>query len=659
MKKPSSTFSHQKRFGQYFSGDKVAALLSLLLPQGLQYCSIIDPMVGNGDLLSAVVAKATKNVQMLGVEIDEPVAVACQKRLPQANIICEDAFQSKAVITEKGWDLVITNPPYVRYQLQNDDNSVMPTGNAIRDNLFTLLNQLSYLDAEEKQLLLQITQNYSGLSDMAVPSWILCASLVKTGGILAMVVPETWLNREYAKPIQYLLLKTFDVLTIARDVNACWFDNALVRTCLIVAKKKKIVPLSETSGEKTLFIDLGAGLVGECSLVDNLAWNGLSGEKALIDLLTRTVNAADNDFALESRSTMSLFPQMLASQRIPKWMSSGDFQTQNNASQLPRELGSILNSVPEQAYMTLGDFGIHCGQGLRSGANEFFYLEITDETDDKYSLFTSKWFGRGRTIEVPKKFIIRCVQNRRQVTGLVANPQALETGVLYLQDHIRPQDFNVCTHNAAERYKVLPSALNDYISTAEKYKNPRGISFREYSAVKPNEKKIDSQYERFWYMLPQFAPRHLPNLCITRVSSTAADCVYIPQSEENPIAVDANFVTLWGSSEETIKICLALLNSTWSKCYLELLCTVMGGGALKIEASHVRQLLFPKLDRRQLQRLSKYGITIAKKQKITPELRNAIDTTILESFTDEERLLMQIRALLRKKLNERGAKYEL
>lgn len=659
MKKPSSIFSHQKRFGQYFSGDKVAALLSLLLPQGLQYCSIIDPMVGKGDLLSAVVAKATKNVQMLGVEIDEPVAVACQKRLPQANIICEDAFQSIAVITEKGWDLVITNPPYVRYQLQNDDNSVMPTGNAIRDNLFTLLNQLSYLDAEEKQLLLQITQNYSGLSDMAVPSWILCASLVKAGGILAMVVPETWLNREYAKPIQYLLLKTFDVLTIARDVNACWFDNALVRTCLIVAKKKKIVPLSETSGEKTLFIDLGAGLVGERSLVDNLTWNGLSGEKALIDLLTSKVNAADNDFALESRSTMSLFPQMLASQRIPKWMSSGDFQAQNNASQLPRELDSILNSVPEQAYMTLGDLGIHCGQGLRSGANEFFYLKIAGEADDKYSLFTSKWFGRGRTIEVPKKFIIRCVQNRRQVTGLVANPQTLETGVLYLQDHIRPQDFNVCTHNAAERYKVLPSALNDYISTAEKYKNPRGISFREYSAVKPNEKKINSQYERFWYMLPQFAPRHLPNLCITRVSSTAADCVYIPQSEENPIAVDANFVTLWGSSEETIKICLALLNSTWSKCYLELLCTVMGGGALKIEASHVRQLLFPKLNRRQLQRLSKYGIAIAKRQKITPELRNAIDATILESFTDEESLLMQIRALLRKKLNERGAKYEL
>ena len=660
MKRPGSTFSHQKRFGQYFSGDKVAALLSLLLPQELKYDSIIDPMAGKGDLLNAVVFKATKNADVLGVEIDGPVAAACQKRLPQANIICEDTFQSEAIVTEKGWDLVITNPPYVRYQLQTDDNSVMPTGNAIRNNLLALLNKLPYLDVEERKMLLQITKNYSGLSDMAVPSWILCASLVKTGGILAMVVPETWLSREYAKPIQYLLLKTFDILTITRDVNACWFDNALVRTCLIVAKKKKDIPLSEATGEKTLLIDLGAELMGECSLVDNLTWHGLSGEKALVELLDRKANAAGNSFAMEIRSTMSFFPQMLASQRMPKWMLSGDFQVQNSVSQLPPELDNIiLKSVPEQAYMTLGDLGIYCGQGLRSGANEFFYLEIVDESGDKYSLRTNKWFEGGKTIEVPKKFIVRCVQNRRQVTGLVANPQALKTGVLYLQDHICPQDFNVCTHNATELYKALPNTLSDYISAAEGYKNPRGISFSEYSAVKPNEKKIDSQYERFWYMLPQLAPRHPPNLCITRVSSASSDCVYIPQSDENPIAVDANFVTLWGNSEENIKICLALLNSTWSKCCLELLCTVMGGGALKIEASHVRKLLFPKLNHCQLQRLSECGIAIAKGQKITAELRDAIDTTILGSFTDAESLLNQIKTLLQRKLNERGAKYEL
>lgn len=133
--------------------------------------------------------------------------------------------------------------------------------------------------------------------------------------------------------------------------------------------------------------------------------------KALIDLLTRTVNAADNDFALESRSTMSLFPQMLASQRIPKWMSSGDFQAQNNASQLPRELGSILNSVPEQAYMTLGDFGIHCGQGLRSGANEFFISRLLVRLMINIRCSRANGLGEGERLRFPKVYHSLCAES--------------------------------------------------------------------------------------------------------------------------------------------------------------------------------------------------------------------------------------------------------
>lgn len=659
MKKSSNTSSHQKRFGQYFSGDKIATLLSLLLPQELQYCSIIDPMAGKGDLLMAVVSKALPDAYILGVEIDEPIATICRKRLPQATIICGDAFQSKSIITEKGWDLVITNPPYVRYQLQNDDNSVMPTGISIRNNLFTLLNHLSYLSLEEKQLLLRITQNYSGLSDMAVPSWILCAALVKVGGILAMVVPETWLNREYSKPIQYLLLKNFDVLAVVRDVNACWFDNAQVRTCLVVAKKKEIISLVEATDAKTFIIDLGSELIGNHSLIDHLMWNGLIGKKSFASLLACKTNTIGNGFTAENRKTVSLFPYMLSAQHMPKWILPEDFQGTYHSYQLPLELKKILNGSFEQNYMTLNDLGVDCGQGLRTGANEFFYFKIISETDEKYVLRTAKWYDNSKVIEVPKKLIIRCVQNRGQVAGIVADPQVLETGILYLQDYIRSQDFEVCDYSMAQRYKSLPDILDDYISAAEEYKNPRGLSFNEYSAVKPNEKKRESRYERFWYMLPQFSPRHLPNLCITRVSSAAAECIFIPQSEKNLIAVDANFVTLWCNSEETVKICLALLNSTWSKCYLELLCTIMGGGALKIEASHVSKLLFPKLTHYQLRQLLKYGVQIMVEKKVSIALRDAIDAIILESFDDTERLSMQLKALLRKKLKERGAKYEL
>jgi hypothetical protein len=659
VKNIESTFSHQKRFGQYFSGKKVAALLSLLLPKGLQYDSIIDPMAGEGDLLNAVAPNATQGSHILGVEIDELVASACQKRLPQAMIICEDAFKSQAIITERGWDLVVTNPPYVRYQLQNDDSSVMPTGKSIRSNLGTLLTQLTYLDEDEKNLLLRIAKNYSGLSDMAVPSWILCAALVKMGGILAMVVPETWLNREYAKPIQYLLLKTFDILCIARDVNACWFDNAQVRTCILIAKKKQITPLSDVKGDTTLVIDLGSELVSEGSLIDNLTWKGVSGREALTNLLSSKTNASGHGFSVDIRKTTSLFPYLFATQRIPKWTLSSDFQCSNNIATLPLELCSVINDTSKHTYISLEDLGVHCGQGLRTGANDFFYFQIMSSTGNEYSLKTGKWFGEDKIIKVPHKYIIHCVQNRRQISGLAVNPKMIDTGILYLQDYIRSQDFVACTQSAANHFQELPSILNEYITAAEEYKNAKGISFKDYSAVKPNEKKFNSQYERFWYMLPHLSQRHIPNLCITRVSSTAAECIYVPQQKDRLIAVDANFVTLWGNSEETVKVCLALLNSTWSKCYLELLCTVMGGGALKIEASHLRNVLFPKFTSYQFHRLLDYGTRIADEGNISPELCAAIDSTVLEQFSDSEYLLVKIKKLLQKRLNERGAKYEL
>ena len=81
----------------------------------------------------------------------------------------------------------------------------------------------------------------------------------------------------------------------------------------------------------------------------------------------------------------------------------------------------------------------------------------------------------------------------------------------------------------------------------------------------------------------------------------------------------------------------------------------MGGGALKIEASHVGKILFPKLSDQQLQQLSECGTQIIREKKISQELRANIDNIVLEPFDDIENLIKQIDNLLRRKLNERGA----
>jgi hypothetical protein len=52
---------------------------------------------------------------------------------------------------------------------------------------------------------------------------------------------------------------------------------------------------------------------------------------------------------------------------------------------------------------------------------------------------------------------------------------------------------------------------------------------------------------------------------------------------------------------------LALLRSKWTICALELLGTVLGGGALKVEATHLRRLPLPLLTTRHVEVLADLG----------------------------------------------------
>ena len=211
----------KKRYGQYFSGKNVANTLVSFLPERATIKNVIDPMVGSGDMLVAVSGKITSIQKVCGVDIDSQAIATCRKRIPNAEVVEGSAFITDEVLNGSGWDLVITNPPYVRYQLFNtNDEYGLPTGDEVRRNLKDIILRASYVSEDERQLFLKVAENYSGLADLAVPSWVLCALITKKQGYLAMVVPETWLNRDYALPIHYLLLKTFEILTVAKDIDS-------------------------------------------------------------------------------------------------------------------------------------------------------------------------------------------------------------------------------------------------------------------------------------------------------------------------------------------------------------------------------------------------------------------------------------------------------
>ena len=250
----------RKLLGQFFTGMPLGKLLAhLALDSSTK--TVLDPMAGHGDLLDATwEAAETRHIiieRSDGIEVDERTASVCRERLTEIigthshtpqRIISGNSFaiDVMAQLPDEGYDLVITNPPYVRYQARkgfslSNDKVRTALGDIVNDRVPSL----------EKDTWQGLVMGYSGLADLSVPCWLLSGLLVRPGGRLALVAPATWRSRDYADLIQYLLLRCFNVEYVVEDTHPGWFNDALIRTHLIVAKRlpsdTSVKPLRERS----------------------------------------------------------------------------------------------------------------------------------------------------------------------------------------------------------------------------------------------------------------------------------------------------------------------------------------------------------------------------------------------------------------------------
>lgn len=642
----------QKRYGQYFSGRKVADLLVSLLPKEACIKNAIDPMVGIGDMLSALRSTHLEIERLVGIEIDSTIIDTCRRNNPTAEIIHGDAFVTQVSNAPKGWDLVITNPPYVRYQLLNESDNAegLPSGEQIRNNLIVFISNSKNLNASDKKLFLELAQTYSGLSDMAVPSWLLCASMVKQNGYLAMVVPDTWLNREYATPIQNLLLRCYDVLSVVSDSGLAWFENAQVKTCLIIAKRKNTIGFNEALATETYCIKLGKNLVGDSSLVDNLFYKDCRGIVAFSNMVNDRATIINADYRATVESTYTLFPRLFNKK------NSNESHNINSYDFLPIEIREALSTCTCDKLITLDEMGWRVGQGLRTGANDFFYSDIVSE-DSNRTIVCFNWYEHEVSIE--NQNLMHVLQNRNEIYGLYVLKEALTKRVLYIKKQVRTSEINTLSLQIAKHFSMLNTDTSDYITAGEYYIPTSGKSlkpFPERSAVRTNVRKDNTGYNHLWYMLPEITSRHVPCLCIPRVCGKAIECLLVDQNEDSPIVVDANFITLWNQDSTMKYFGFALLNSTWFKCYMECISTVMGGGALKVEASHIRKVLFPQYSTEQIELLSQCGKKLRDNLVLSPVLQDEIDAIVLKPFNlNSHDFVEKMRETLRTLLSERGA----
>lgn len=636
--------NRQKRLGQYFSGSKVAALLSDMIDCN-PHLYAIDPMAGNGDMLYEIERKGCTPQNLYGIEIDPIAGSSCASRMPMSIIKVADAFSTDSISAfgRSSWDLVITNPPYVRYQTMegfNDGKLSLQNAKSIRENLIKILRQLGHLTKEERDCFIRIAQNYSGLSDLAVPAWILCAALVAPNGTLAMVVPEAWLSREYALSIKYLLLKFFDIQYIVEDQSSTWFSDALVKTNLLVAKR---VSYRTVFPAKSLYkrISIDAQCEDDNSLVGKMILSENSGETAFKALLDSSDSIAGTGYSMKVVSIESMITDMYQSRAFAKLYSRLECsEPPVITTALPQELSEAVERNVVCELNDLCAWGFSIGQGLRTGANKFFYAESEGEDGLNEHLYLSDLFTN-RRITVQKRRVMPVLRYQADIQNrLTVNSRLLRHRLLYIEDELTVADSDLAKHIvAAEKVDIISAGKQTHL--------------QNLSAVKPNVRisanASDSQ-NRHWYMLPKLMSRHIPSLCVSRVNYKESKCLLLGDSG---VVVDANFSTLWmeAPSRESITAVFALLNSSWVKAYLETISTVMGGGALKVEASHIRQLLLPTPTPERVGQLCLFGEMLINANAVnTEEVVDRIDLYLLTqlfgdnvSTEDVERLKVFLR----------------
>ena len=579
----SSNTSNQKREGRYFTGEKLAKVLAALTNQNLNFTRVIDPMAGIGDMLMAIGKNANDSMSIAGIEIDGESQKRCVANLEslgvKSHVINANAF-NPSIWGEIGtnWDLVITNPPYVRYQSLSTAHGTNPSGEEVRSGLIEILNNAAFENDNVRQDFLKVARTYSGLSDLAVPCWILCMSICNIQGEIALILPSTWLSREYASPVLYLLRRYFKLEIIVEDPDVIWFPGTQVRTTALVATRVADKG-SATLASSHKVVSLPKKVGNDRSLV-GLAFPTSSDPE--LDFSTWLQNC-DSDTELEGIQ-VRISDEADLIHKIAKFKDKG--RRDINIS-VPEKLQAVFysTSIP---LTSLGELGWNVGQGMRTGANEFFYV-----SDAGIAAAYKSKISNDRNFSLPADALRPALIRQHELpSGYMPDYKDASSYLLYLRSWDYPSEIP-----SPDETQPIEGDLKELIEIGENFsylKLGKNVRIPELSAVRTNVRKSSSGEETSkWFQLPNLRERHTPDLFLPRIVGTEIK-TYINCNPK--LVIDANFNSLWGSKEgSTSKFAiLALMNSDWTRAWLESVCTSMGGGALKIEAINLKTLCFPK-----------------------------------------------------------------
>lgn len=258
------TVEERRRLGQFATPP---ALASEIVSYGLGLLGrgpvdFLEPAVGTGAFFAALLSssRGTGIREALGFEVDSRISLASEGLWKESGLVVRNADFTKCEPGNKKFNLLLTNPPYVRHHLIPSEDK-RRLGDAVLKETGIALNGLSGLYCHF------ILLAHKWLEDGAVSGWL---------------VPSEFMDVNYGIGVKRYLLEKVQLLRIHRyDPKECLFGDALVSSSVVWFRNER------PDGNRRIEFSFGgthgsprlARMVSRAELLAEPKWTRLAEEK--------------------------------------------------------------------------------------------------------------------------------------------------------------------------------------------------------------------------------------------------------------------------------------------------------------------------------------------------------------------------------------------
>lgn len=221
----------QKLRGGFYSPKTISDFILRWAFNGNKSCDILEPSAGDGVFIESLVDGNYEYNSVTAIEIEKEEA-AKVKKVPAKNLsVLEQDFHKYCNNTNDKYDIIVGNPPYIRYQYFNKEQQQEAEKIFNRNNI-----------------------KYSKLMNSWCAFVVGCTNLLKENGKLGFVLPAELLQVSHAKLIREFLIKNYEKISIV-SFKKLVFDAIQQDVVLLLCQKGNGLPhieYIESEDDKTL-----------------------------------------------------------------------------------------------------------------------------------------------------------------------------------------------------------------------------------------------------------------------------------------------------------------------------------------------------------------------------------------------------------------------